>query len=287
MENKKDINTQLQELVRYCPSVKQIIFANPWDHINNCDGNFTEDIFFNELFCETRLHKELSKNLLNIISSEIDDPRIIFINGFFGIGKTTFLHYFFKENKDPNKNKSISFIDFSSKKNKDDTDIIDFSTIRKDTNNPVVFVLKKYILEICVNDNGFKMQSVIAKIQNDPSAFKNYFKQFVNKILELNNLKVTQHDIINLLLDIDSTDLFILLFMLMFIEYEYESKFILCFDNIDNLDLQYLSETIHNEFLQSIRSATMLAQKEFKEKKINFSKTFVFLICMRDRKSVV
>ena len=98
MENNV-VTSHLENLCRRRPSVHSILKCSPFDASRNLDKSITPEIFFNYLFVENKSCQELRDKLYEQLTNSLRNYQIIFLEGFSGTGKTTFIKYFVQSYK--------------------------------------------------------------------------------------------------------------------------------------------------------------------------------------------
>ena len=114
--NNNKLEQQLDELRKKSPKIMEIIESCPYDMDKNIGDTFTEDIFMEKVFHSNDSYFEKLIELDSKFNKSLTNNRVIYIHGFSGIGKSTFLRRFKWEFKEYD----VRIIDFQDYLIKDD-----------------------------------------------------------------------------------------------------------------------------------------------------------------------
>src|SRR6185503_5134752 len=89
-----DLTASLTKIRDLHPKIDEILQCSPFDKTRNLGGRLTPELFFQRLFIETAEIKALEVELVDALTSELENNRIIFLEGYSGTGKTTFIRHF-------------------------------------------------------------------------------------------------------------------------------------------------------------------------------------------------
>ncbi|MBU1580635.1 MAG: hypothetical protein KJ754_14490, partial [Bacteroidetes bacterium] len=74
----------------------EFLYNSPFDAIRRIK-QIDKETFFQNLHVESKSLRNQCTQLTNLLHSQIEENKIINLDGFAGIGKTTFLHYYFEK----------------------------------------------------------------------------------------------------------------------------------------------------------------------------------------------
>ncbi len=259
----------LKKLQQYKPTLQQLLLADPFDTSNNIDGHMTKELFLEKLFHSDEASKNLREELARRITSDIELTRIIFLSGYSGIGKSTFLHYFI--NKCPGfEHHYINFHGFDG---------------QELTSRPITRVLRKKVSQFSVD----QQINCLRTIKNNISLVDQHFTaEFAKCIRTTDDSSISIDFIDNHLNHIRFNDIFLIFMILLFLSHESKQTKIIYFDNLDAIDIEYLSDIFKEEFASALHKATTISQnRAIFPHKIDFTKRYKFIFCLRDANSSV
>ena len=276
----KKIQDNILTLLKEDPPVKptEIIEACPYDPEKNFNKTLTENLFFSFLFyCNDRYKKELLL-LNNALYSTDWNNRLIFLHGFGGIGKSTFLRYYMWKNKDQANHIPIDFQNvnyqlYSSSE-----------SIHVEEQDHIIAGLKNFITKTDQDD----LKKFLKFVQD----IKGYLSQYLSKDLfrtiedvDLEKYKHTKS--ISLINSLNFNDTFVFFFLFLFLNNKRTNSgkvTIVYFDNLDRVKFEYISSDFKEQFPEILTKITLLSQEEkiFYGYKINFVRKFKFVFCLRD-----
>jgi len=266
----QNIVQEIEEFVKSHPTLAGILDACPYNCSRNFNALLTEKLFINKLLVCSKEFSEKQTELDNIINDRVQNNRIIFLNGFSGNGKTTFLHYFL--NKNSSKFKRI-YIDCSK------------ITFHADE-NPIITSLKKYIKRPKgLKDKGDlkKLKKCFNFIEEKFNLLSDSFTKDISKKFAKREQEQSDKDLIYLLDEMSESDIFLLFFLALFLEYERGKICLICFDNLDVVEVDYLAESFKRKFINLMDNVSNISQVKYLfEKNIDFIKDFKILFSLRD-----
>jgi len=257
------------------------LLATPFEPSLNMGGNLTAEIFFDELYVgdvdeksSIRTQELIGEVERILVNDEFGDiKQSLFLDGYKGVGKTSFLKYLQRRNTLWN----FTFLDFI-RNDKKDTGITDpfksHTLYHLKAVNPTITDFKQFI--------SIKKLSLA--------------RHFPNSSNDLINFNPNNTDSYYRILDnAESKDAFE--FLLIFLarkkivrelkgEEKYTHDFIVL-DNLDAIDLANITSLVKDDFTQIIDSFQNILQDESifsKEENdyIDFDNTFRFILCLRD-----
>lgn len=285
----------------------EFLYNSPFDSIRRI-RQVDKDIFFEHLHVESKALNKQCEQLSNIIYSQIEENRIINLDGFAGVGKTTFIHYFFEHQKD------VDFIpiDFnrnsktvSSAKNDDNripyivlklaekiksdpekSDIyIDkiksFIINKEEYTNPILSVLKAYFQELLFKDEnlGIRTEFLEFVLENKQELAPFCDRPFLATLEFYNSTLELENNFTYIINDCSFKDFFSLFFLFLFLR-DKSRKTVIVFDNLDTINVDFLSDYFKTSFKTTLVNIADFVESFFPE--INFNKNYKFIFILRD-----
>lgn len=276
VENNKnisqDIDTQLDLIRKRDNKISETLKASPYDAESDLGGTLTELIFYKKLYVSTSSFNELSQKLRLRIDSIVEDNNVIFISGFPGNGKTTFLRKFINNNEDFNhKYIDLQSIVINRKRNKEEIrdeviDLLGRQVIHEpDFLNTLFFIQK--------NSHLFLKHGFISKTTAD-YLFNKDFEQ-------MDEYKLTDFAIS--LLDIfEYKDAYTFFFSGLFLKTNSNEKTIVYYDNLDVMSMEYVADSFLVNFETALMNANLLSRSAIFKEFLDFKSKFRFVFCLRE-----
>ena len=267
-------------------TTSKILKFNPFD-IESSDLESIEkekkvEFFFDNLFVETKAFKQYQQQLLNSITPDGEFLKnLIFIHGYSGNGKTTFLNWFKKELDD----------DFYF-------DIVNINSIPASSNKTVLSKVIYYKIKELINSEPF--QSVKYYLDNalekhdflsvDQILYLHEYNELLSRKRSLEKekpddfkekLKVKKHleSFKKMFSNREILFLYILELIIRNHDKNYKSLTIV-FDNLDEIAFEYMTEDLWKDF-KAVRSNLMIFFDDHNAK-FDFSRRFIFLLVFRE-----
>ena len=300
-------------------SLGEILQACPFDSNKNLGGRLKEEDFFRHLFIKGDYSSSLAERLTEALSSELENNRLLIIDGFSGTGKTTFLKSYIRENRqydhvyidfykhmraleaaqDPNiisKDLNRVIRDLQSSLEKPALETDEEEKIRSEvaiaaslqrrikreavSNSPIAGIVKGFLGKL--PDDA--LDELLFFVDANRRYFARYLSQAFIKYFEkigTRNIPEKAHGILSAC---DLSDVFILFFVHCFRTSRRSKATIVYFDNLDAVSLDYLSDCFCNNFATILTTATEMAQDTdiFPGANLDFSRNYKFVFCLRD-----
>ncbi len=97
----------------------------------------------------------------------------------------------------------------------------------------------------------------------------------------------SEQDFNSFVFSLSTTETFMIFCMMLFFKIKGQRKFVILFDNLDNVDLLDLSKSFQTEFINALNIVTQISVEEsLFNKKIHFTNSFKFVFCLRDANNV-
>jgi len=286
-----------------------ILRASPFDHERNMGGALDENIFYKHLFYEDKKYKYLSDKIISRFWGDIDRAPFIILHGFSGTGKTTFLRSFAKNNYD---NFSCKVLDFHvipgvesdqrealeiikteheldqiiHSKDEYAKDYIKYIEKIQDT----LYSLSEYqdpitraMRHILININYSETIEALEYIKMHRAYFDSFFSaRFFDKLNSVYDAS-DQNAVAEFLAYLLFTDSFMLFIYRVYRRAREGRKYLICFDNLDTIGVEYLSEYFFKIFTPIQKKAAILASKsDVLGKVLDFRANFRFLFALRE-----
>src|SRR4051812_21143903 len=94
MEQLDDLLLTLNKIRSTKPKIDEVLQCSPFDKTKNLGGRLSPYFFFKKLFIETNQLKALEDEMVKALTSNLENNRVIFLEGYSGTGKTTFIQHF-------------------------------------------------------------------------------------------------------------------------------------------------------------------------------------------------
>jgi hypothetical protein len=311
---------RLDRLFRERPAVHDVLQCSPFDASRNLDGRATPEIFFEHLFVESPTFQKLKNDLYNQLTDPARNHRVIFIEGFSGSGKTTFIKYFIDRYRDTFEGIYIDFFPLAQRKldesrvqssslleraRRDLEDTlatrqgVDAENIKKaikelqsvtpaargdqewERSHPIEFVLKSHLL---AQNEGF-IKDFLYFLHEKAGPLSNFFPGGFGSKLKSFEPAVEINRLQEFLISADLTDTFLIFFLYYARRYEKQRtlRHLIVFDNLDTVKLAYLTRFFKETFVNAFGVFARISQNRaiFREI-IEFNSKFKFLFCLRD-----
>lgn len=280
-------------------SFSELLQATPYESMNNLSNGLTEDLFIKYLFVQTKQIDKIKNEILKLIIKKkgIRNVRAIFLEGYRGVGKTTFLRHFCKISPEFN----FTFIDFfpssgGTIKNESERTAARISLnegIYRRGDDPLSINVKAYLRQL----SFFDKSDFFRFLKVNCNKLYAFFTQCSSQILELCHADFKLIELqFNKILDTASfRDSFVLFFLFLSRE-EILNKnktgnvkkiHIIAFDNLDAINLPNLSPFFREGFISALEDFSQVIQKSEafsteEQEYIDFDNTFKFMFCLRD-----
>jgi len=258
--------------------IRSTIKASPFDHSNDIDGFLTKRVFFKLLHVEIdslrELKLKLNKTVKNIVSSET----IVFLNGYSGNGKTTFIHSFIK---DESEFEHVYYDFYERMTNKSLENNVD--SFRRFTSTAEVINLLHRRLRGDKNitktfnflyDNRFELKDYGAITYSCYDALEK---------LELEQVEFTQKLVVECMKSFHFKDSFTCFFIHLFVNTDPKKVKIVYFDNLDVISLEYITKDFLVAFEEALVNGNQISRSSlFKNSNLKFTNNFRFVFCLRE-----
>lgn len=275
MEGNKTQNIEIQIIkIRNTQNIKptDILRASPFDKDKDLNGLLTEDIFFDRLFYENGAFTNAKLKLLGNLQSKDWTNRVIFYNGFSGIGKTTFLRSFIHDHNDIFNNYYFDVHKHVKRIKKG----------RIQNEEAIANCFSNFFLEY-VKKNGQDFELFHYFIKNHRALYRDTSNALK---ISLDNYEPTydKDKFIDFLFSLPLDEVIYVFFTFLFKNRTNDKLTILYFDNLDAVEIEYLSSEFKKNFpiyLQNINEISREEGFNFSNN-IDFINNYKFIFCLRD-----
>lgn len=272
----------ISQLKKHNPTLRDFLNGSPYDPHFNIDNQLTEELFHECLFVESDGLKKLCEEFKKTIDDIIIPNQLIFVSGYAGNGKTTFVRTF-QSRHDEYRHIYYDFQEkragFSTSDNDLEVKLMLIRAIRNsfsEDNSPSQTDIKATFYFLYTNRVYLKHEDLISRncfreLDSETNSGKIDY-EFINKLEEIFSLK----------------DIFTTFFVHIFLHANTDKKTIIYFDNLDITAMEYLSNVFLVYFQESLYNANLLARSHlFEDKKIRFQNNFYFVFCLRDANDAI
>jgi len=313
------VTNQLEDLAaltKLRPTISEILQASPFDTNKNIGGLLTESVFFKHLFVESQSFRDLSQQLMKTLKDDLENIQMLVLDGFSGTGKTTFIKGFIRTNdlfhfiyidfnafaravetmpqkhvlpSDVHQRLDAIEAKLSSMQDGDDPAlhktihelkaVIDSGEL---TTNPIESTMKGFLDRHSNQGLINCLYFVYSKIKPLSVYFS---KRFIEQTAITRRQDISQqyHLLVNAC---DFNDIFMLFFIYFLREAPPDKTVLVFFDNLDAINLAYLSDYFKQSFGRVLYNATAMAQdKKVFDSPVDLSRRFKFVFCLRDSNS--
>ena len=317
-----DLTASLTKIRDLHPKIDEILQCSPFDKTRNLGGRLTPELFFQRLFIETAEIKALEVELVDALTSELENNRIIFLEGYSGTGKTTFIRHFLNTHSEF----ESEYIDFyphghslepfqtvipatvDLKNTQDDLErlkrnlnvrdkeviqraIGQLDSVRKferevrefnEQTHPIATALKFHL-----SKDHPGIADFLYYLESNKLILRDYFETFFEALEEFEPAKAL-NNLWQLWPKASFRDTFILFFLYHVNNYRKLSSSIdkvhlFVFDNLDTIALAYLTPFFKESFATALGLfSDMMQNPQLFNEELDFEHHFKFIFCLRD-----
>jgi hypothetical protein len=271
-------------------TIKDYLLASPYNDRTNFGGDLTENIFFHDYFIgrDDGTYAEINERLNKLLSSEnvsSQFPPVIFLTGYMGTGKTTYIHYYVREKLRGYNSVFFSFGNISPERNRESIRIFEEHFTKL-----LCRIFQRFGMEFTI------MLSNICGRHLDlitifPDTFFNALSNIIEEMNQLNIDILLERRFLELLDATGYKDLHLLLlaFIFQFPEkynelydfgYKEDLPFLLIYDDIDHIRIEHFNREFPNFIDETYHKLRELLRNLAEAENPNQYASFLF--CLRD-----
>lgn len=287
----------LQSLRKLPLNWKDILLASPFEADHNLSGHLNSALFFQQLFVSSKKIEDTKGRFIKMIDPLQLDKFMIFFSGFSGNGKTTFIQWFTRHVKTcGDRPLEHLYIDISeSIYILQDTFLS--HRLEKKKVNPFTVRMRQELRAILNNSRGQEtMIQLFTLILEKKNKLRGYFsppfyQQLEAKLTDSSFGAIDQGLVAEVIDESGFNDVFVLYFLQLFLKIvrnPSEKIYIIYFDNLDAMDIEFISARFSEQFDRLYNNFLKLGQEFFKEefgKAIYCKKQLRFVFALRDANS--
>jgi hypothetical protein len=269
------------------PSMSEFLKASPFDAAHDLyPHRLTEDVFYEHLHVLSDDSKKLLGDLHERMFNWYQANRVIFVTGFAGNGKTTFLHTFQRRHSGPDYRHV--YFDFKTRRTADPAGMGGTAPAATDdaASDEIRLLMNRFLRNLPGIDDTFRF------IHENRGALKD--DDFISFQLHQHLSKETRGDLdaAALLRDwmdrFDFKDIFTCLFIHLFRESRSGQRTIIYFDNLDIPRMEYIADKFLVYFEDAIACASFVSRHElFAGSLIDFAGDYRFIFCLREANEAI
>lgn len=246
-------------------SVQAVLGADPFrdgKRLPHGGEKLDSGTFFSKFFVESEFHKRKASELVEILDSTLTEDKLLFVNGFGGSGKSTFIRYFAREYAP-----------------KCCVEVLDLSGpgVLSGNGNPLKQCIRKE-LRLLEDDDR---KAVLRRISRNSAAAYDFFPRSLPYMLEvLAKGSTSRQQWIDLMKGLGEQEMLALYLLCFLSTADPGRQNVLVLDNLDALETDYLTESIQRTILDTLQHLeTLLALAEIAGDVAN---SFRLVVCMRE-----
>lgn len=271
----------LENLIFAQPTISDIITTSAYDLRTNIGGKVTSELFKEYLLVRRDIESHIIR-LDNILSNPYGTPaRFVFLNGFAGNGKTTFLNYFIEDYSE-----KYDFIVYDFDKSILDRDISESRDKNKNKyiERAVLDILLSYLAESESElISTFNLIQIFRNELYKSNLIDEIFYDLTSQNLSGETQKDQFFDLFKRLKKLGYKDTFTCFFIHIFIKSVDSTTKIIVFDNLDAINNEHLGHYFFKSLGEALWNADPISNSVlFKHKNIDFQRKFKFIFSLRD-----
>jgi energy-coupling factor transporter ATP-binding protein EcfA2 len=257
-------------------NVADMLKASPFDPEYDLNKTLTEEIYFEHLHVQSTRLAELIQLLREFLNSKFEPNRVIFLKGYSGNGKTTFLHSFMHASPE----EQHIYFDFQEVR----------STVygegRDDLHVPdqIKLLLIRRLRSMDNLTETLRFLFVHRRALKDADFISTALYDFLSTSEDAHDQEWRNRCIDNF----SFQDTFACIFVHCFRTTRSGRKTIFYFDNLDVAPMEYVANRFLVYFQDALSAALHIARHEcFADREINFRRDYRFIFCLRDANDAI
>jgi hypothetical protein len=277
--NCKEKLAYIKQLCEIDASIGDIYQASPFDHQRNMDNKFTSEIFYNLFYVQSEYYDSKEKELYDDLTSGNFRRKILFLTGYSGIGKTTFLNRF-----------------ISSHENEFSYYLLDYNMLPEDIvsdeKHPIsdgikFYIAKNFIPKKSNGQNDWLYKTLNHIYDNESEYYQLISTNCIDKIAQFidshNESRIKYRKLNELLSTLDEMDTFMIFIVILFINADINRNIVIAFDNLDIVHLDFITKSFTNDFKKLHNNASALSQNvTLYGRIVKFSSRYKFVFVLRE-----
>lgn len=254
-------------------NIADFLKASPFDNAYDLDGKLTPDVFYEDLHVKSESAARLLDAFHDCMFKTSAPDRVIFLKGFAGNGKTTFVHTFRREHPQYRH----VYCDFQELRT------TDLSARSEDSGNPdeVKLLMNRYLRAQPGIDETFAfIEENRAALKDDDFISFNLSQHLAARPAGAPRVPAYIRDWMD---HFDFKDIFTCLFVHLFRTGKPGQKTIVYFDNLDIPRMEYVADRFLLYFQDGLNCAGQASRRPlFASSQIDFRNSYRFVICLRE-----
>jgi hypothetical protein len=278
---------ELISLSQNIDSIEDIFNASPFDPLYDINQKLTQTLFYRYFFINANEFKRKCSELQEMIKDIASPARVVFISGFAGNGKTTFIRTFIRDHPEYHN----IYIDFQEKRA---SYPINESEVQDENNSEVIAMLNRATRfglddgEIGNKENLIRTFQLIFDLRLELRDKGFISKQCYQKLCQYDVNNPMDEIMISTIMDeFLLKDTFTCFFIHLFLNTKGKNTKVIYFDNLDITAINYLSTVFLEHFQSAISDAVHISRIDiFQKMEIDFKHEYRFVFCLRDASDI-
>jgi hypothetical protein len=269
-------------------SMSEFLTASPFDAAHDLyPHRLTEEVFYEHLHVLSDDSKNLLRDLHDRMFNLYQANRVVFVTGFAGNGKTTFLHTFRRLHSGPDY-RHIYF-DFQTRRTADPAGVEGFVASAPDdeASDEIRLLMNRFLRGLPGIDDTFRfMHENRGALKDDDFISFRLYQYLSTRGSDADDDPATY--VREWMDHFDFKDIFTSLFVHLFRESRQGQRTIVYFDNLDIPRMEYIADKFLVYFEDAIACASFVSRHElFAGARIDFSGDYRFIFCLRDANEAI
>jgi hypothetical protein len=268
----------MSDTIRFT-NMSDFLRASPFDAAFDLyPERLTPEVFYENLYVESEATKRLLNRLHETMFNAVQPNRVVFLKGFAGNGKTTFLHTFMRQYP----SYRHVYCDFQGLRS---TEVPAAGEEGEPASDEIKLLMNRYLRGLDGIDETFRFIYANRDVLKDDD-----FISF--RLHDYLSAKPTERDETAYLRSwmdrFDYKDIFTTLFMHLFRQSRRGHRTIVYFDNLDIPRMEYVADHFLVYFQDAIACALQASRHHlFQDPQVDFPNDYRFVFCMRDANEAI
>jgi hypothetical protein len=259
-------------------NMSDFLKASPFDPEYDLDQTLTPDMFYNHLHVTSDKLAELSNELDRLICSDYEPNRVIFVRGYAGNGKTTFLKTFIRERT----RHHHEYFDFQEQRRTVHSETPEYDP----ETDEILLLLKRRLKSMTGITDALQFMADNRQVLKDAD----FISSGAHAALTTTPPNVADQDAhVRTCLDqFGFKDTFACFFVNLFRDSKPEGRTIVYFDNLDMAPMEHIADHFLLHFQDALLAALYISRHElFGSTGLDFRTRFRFVFCFRDANEAI